>query len=469
MSATLEQLREDTATAIQEECGEKALKCYQCVKCSAGCPLASEMDYTPSQIMRAIQLGRADLVLNSKTIWVCASCETCSTRCPQDIDIAKIMDTLKVLAQRLGIPAKEPKVPIFCKAAMSNMMRFGRMHELSLTLEVNLRSGQPLNDARLGKRLFQKGKMKLLPSRAKYPKDVKPRPIPKNTVAYYPGCSLHSTAAEFDLSTRKVAQVLGLGLDEPEGWICCGATTARWTDPKEALTMSLKNLVIMEKMGHTKVTVPCAECFSRLRAADHDVKTDEKARAEASLELGYDYKGRVEVEHIVDTFMDLGADFIRSKATNPLSGLNVVCYYGCLLTRPPEIARADDTEYPMNMDYLVRALGAQTLDWSYKTDCCGASLAVTQTDKAVALMQRILQNAQEVGAEAIVVACPLCQLNLDSRQEDIATKTGKNYNLPIFYITQLMGLAFGLGEKEIALKKLLVDPMPLLRRKGLVS
>ncbi|MDP2728080.1 MAG: heterodisulfide reductase-related iron-sulfur binding cluster, partial [Dehalococcoidia bacterium] len=274
MSATLEQLREDMAAAIQAECGEKALLCYQCVKCSAGCPLSAEMDYTPNQIMLAIQLGKADLVLNSKTIWVCASCETCSTRCPQDIDIAKIMDTLKVLAQRLGIPAKEPKVPIFCQASMRGQHSFGRLYELGLTLETNIRSGQPLNDARLGQRLFQKGKLKLLPSRANYPKNVTARPIPKNTVAYYPGCSLHSSAAEFDLSTRRVAQALGLGLDEPEGWVCCGTTVARWTEPDQAVTMPLTNLVLMEKMGHTKVTVPCAECFSRLRAAEHEVKAD---------------------------------------------------------------------------------------------------------------------------------------------------------------------------------------------------
>ena len=469
MVTTLEKLREDTAAAIQGECGEKALLCYQCVKCSAGCPLASEMDYTPNQIMRAIQLGKADLVLNSKTIWVCAACETCSTRCPQDIDIAKIMDTLKVLAQRLGIPAKEPKVPIFCKATMGNLKRFGRVYELGMTLETNLRSGQPFNDAALGLKLFKKGKMKLLPSIARSPKTVKAKPIPKNTIAYYPGCSLHAVAVEFDLSTRKVAEALGLALQEPEGWVCCGTTVARWTDPDQATTMSLKNLVLMEKMGHSKVTVPCAECFSRLRAADHDVKADAVVRAMAARELGYDYQGKVEVEHVVDTFLDMGTDVIRSKVTKPLSGLKVVCYYGCLLTRPPEIARAAEAEYPMNMDYLVRALGAQSLDWSYKTDCCGASLAVTQTEKAVRLMQRILQNAVEVGAEAIVVACPLCQLNLDSRQEEIASKMGISYNMPVFYITQLMGLAFGFGEKEIALKKLLVDPRPLLRRKGLVS
>ncbi len=469
MSTTLEKMREDTAAAIQEECGEKALLCYQCLKCSSGCPLATDMDLTPSQILRAIQLGKADEVLNSKTIWVCASCETCSARCPQDIDIAKIMDTMKVVAQRLGIPSKVPTVPVFCKAATRSIERNGRVHELGMTMAFNLKSGNLLKDAALGQKLFAKGKLKLLPSKGKYNKDVKARPIPKNTVAYYPGCSLHSVATEFDLSTRKVAEVLGLGLDEPEGWTCCGTTVAKWTDPDKAVTGSLENLVMIEKMGHTKVTVPCAECFSRLRAAEHDVKADDSVRTMAASQLGYDYQGKVEVQHIVDTFLEMGTDLIKSKVTKSLSGLKLVCYYGCLLTRPPEIARPKDGEYPMNMDHLVRALGAETLDWSYKTDCCGASLAVTQTDKAVNLMQRILQNARDVGAQGIAVACPLCQLNLDSRQEDIAAKTGIRYNLPVFYVTQLMGLAFGLPEKDIALKKLLVDPMPLLKRKGLVS
>ncbi len=469
MSTTLDKMKQDTAAAIQEECGEKALLCYQCVKCSSGCPLATEMDYTPNQIMRAIQLGKADLVLNSKTIWVCASCETCTTRCPQNIDIAKIMDTLKVIAQRLDIPAKEPKVPIFCKVATKSMERHGRLYELGLTLGVNIKSGEPFNDAALGQKLLKKGKLKLLPSKGKYNKNIKAKEIPGNTVAYYPGCSLHSTASEFDLSTRKVAQVLGLGLDEPEGWTCCGTSATKWIDPDKSVTMSLENLVMIEKMGHTKVTVPCAECFSRLRAAEHEVKADDRVRAMAARALDYDYQGKVEIQHLVDTFLDMGTDLIKSKVTKPLTGLKLACYYGCLLTRPPEIARSQDAEYPMNMDYVVRSLGAQTLDWSYKTDCCGANLAITQTDKAVGLMQRILQNAREVGADGIVVACPLCQLNLDSRQEDIAAKTGTRYDLPIFYVTQLMGLAFGLGEKDLALKKLLVDPIPLLKQKGLIS
>jgi heterodisulfide reductase subunit B len=469
LSVTLKELQEDIAAALQEECGEKAALCYQCVKCSAGCPLAEEMDYTPSQILRAIQLGKADLVLNSKTIWICAACETCSTRCPQGIDIAKLMDTLKATAQRLGIRSKVPEVPIFCQASMRSINRFGRLYELGLILETNVRSGQPMKDAHLGHRLFRAGKLKLLPQRARYPKQVKPRrEITPSTVAYYPGCSLHSSATEFDLSTRKVAEKLGLSLDEPEGWVCCGTTVARWTDPTKALSLPMQNLALMERLGHTKVTVPCAECFSRLRAADHEAKEDSPARAAVAKEIGYEYQGRVEIQHLVDTFLDIGLDTIAARVVKPLHGLKAVCYYGCLLTRPPEVARNEHPEYPMNMDRLMRALGVETLDWSYKTECCGASLAVTQTGRALKLMQRILQNAKEVGAEAIIVACPLCQLNLDSRQEDIAQETGINYNMPLFYFTQLMGLALGLAEKDIALKKLLVDPNPLLRSKGLL-
>ncbi|MBI2848951.1 MAG: 4Fe-4S dicluster domain-containing protein [Chloroflexi bacterium] len=457
--------------AIQsQEWAKKISLCYQCIKCAAGCPLSEEMDLTPNQVMRALQWGKIDMVLNSRTIWICASCETCTTRCPQGIDIAGVMDNLKVLAQQEGIKPAIPAVPIFCQASMHTLKLFGRMYELGLTLETNIRSGQPLKDARLGRRLFQAGKLKLLPQRARYPRKIKARSeIASDTVAYYPGCSLHSSAAEFDLSTRRVSEKLGLRLDEPEGWVCCGTTVARWTSPTQAVSMPMKNLALIEQLGYRKVTVPCAECFSRLRAAGHETKVDDRQRAEIAREIGYNYQGTVEVQHLVDTFLDMGIENIKGQVTRPLSGLKVACYYGCLLTRPPEVTQAEHPEYPMNMDYLMRALGATTLDWSYKTECCGASLTVTSTETALKLMQRILQNAKEVGAEALVVACPLCQLNLDSRQEDITREMGLRYDLPVFYFTQLMGLALGLEEKDLALRKLLVDPLPLLRNKSLLG
>ena len=151
--------------------------------------------------------------------------------------------------------------------------------------------------------------------------------------------------------------------------------------------------------------------------------------------------------------------------TKPLAGLKVVCYYGCLLTRPPSITQADHPEYPMRMDRLVEALGAESLDWGYKTDCCGGSLALTRADTAMRLSEKILRNAQDVGADAIVVACSLCHVNLDTRQ-DVISRAGRAYNVPIIYFTQLMGLAMGMAAADLGLQKHLTDPRPLLREKA---
>jgi len=220
----------------------------------------------------------------------------------------------------------------------------------------------------------------------------------------------------------------------------------------------------MEKMGHSKVTVPCAECFSRLRAADHDVKADAGVRAMAARELGYDYQGKVEVEHVVDTFLDMGTDVIRSKVTKPLSGLKVVCYYGCLLTRPPQVTEAPHPENPTDMDELMAALGVEVLDWSYKTSCCGAAHSLTRPDIVLNLSGGLIEHAREAGADVMVVACPLCHSNLDARQFQMKLEQP----MPVLYFTQLMAVALGLPEKA-ALDKNLVDPRPVLRSKGVLD
>jgi heterodisulfide reductase subunit B len=165
----------------------------------------------------------------------------------------------------------------------------------------------------------------------------------------------------------------------------------------------------------------------------------------------------------------IGVDTLAKQTKRPLSGLKLVCYYGCLLTRPPEITGADNPEYPMSMDRLLRALGAETLDWSYKTDCCGGSLSIIDTDKCLDLIQRILDNARAVGADAIAVACPMCHANLDSRQAGLAKREGRAYDMPVLYFTQLMALALGLGPKGAAVDGHLVDVRPLLRARGLLD
>jgi heterodisulfide reductase subunit B len=173
----------------------------------------------------------------------------------------------------------------------------------------------------------------------------------------------------------------------------------------------------------------------------------------------------MKVEHLLNTVAEkIGYQQVASKAVHPLKGLKVVCYYGCIITRPPKITEVKDYEYPTQMDRLMKALGITPLDWSYKTRCCGVSLGISQLPIALELSRKILKNARGVGADAIVVACPLCHVNLDARQKQIEEEFKETFHLPVIYFTQLMGLAFGLTSEEMGLDKHFVDPLPLLEK-----
>ena len=471
--------RTDLAHLIQEECGENVYLCYQCKKCTAGCPVAEHFDLTPNQVMRAIQFGQKDMILNSKTIWLCAACETCATRCPQGIDITRIMDVLKIMAQREGIKPKVPAVPMFYKSALRGIRYFGRMYELGLMAELYTRLflARKLDfkqlfakDMPMALKMFAVGKLKPLPSRAA-PRKEGERAAPvtdPQRIAYYPGCSLHGTSIEYDISTRAVADKLELKLEEPQGWVCCGTTPVHSTDHVEATVMPMKTLTSMERAGHSYMTFPCPSCFLRFRTALHDVKEEDGLRTEVQKRIGYVPSEGLQMDHLLTTITErVGYEAVASKVTRALEGLKVVCYYGCVITRPPKITGVSDYEYPMGMDRLVESLGAESLDWSYKTECCGVSLGISQLPIALGMSRKVLRNAKEVGAEAIVVACPLCHVNLDSRQKQIEEEFNEEYGLPIVYFTQLMGLAFGLSAHELALDKHFISPMALLKRKNL--
>jgi len=154
----------ELAEAVLRESGQNVNLCYQCRKCAAGCPISYAMDYKPAQLIHAIRLGMDDLVLNSKTMWLCASCETCTTRCPQDVDVAKVMDAVKVVALRRGIKPTVPQVASFYKAALANIKKCGRMYELGMIIGLKLRTFDFFKDMELGAKMFKKGKMKIIPS-----------------------------------------------------------------------------------------------------------------------------------------------------------------------------------------------------------------------------------------------------------------------------------------------------------------
>ena len=276
-------------------------------------------------------------------------------------------------------------------------------------------------------------------------------------VAYYPGCSLHGTARELDSSFIGTAAKLGVDLVEIPGWECCGNTAAHATNRLLATALPANEMAkVKDDLSLERVAVPCAACFARFMATNHAMADDEVAR-DVGLVVGRTYDGSVGVLNLVDFYHDeVGLEALRSKVVRPFDGLKVAAYYGCLLTRPPKVTLAEDPEYPTHMDEVLETLGCRPVDWTFKTDCCGASLALCEQEVVVELVRRILANARECGAQAVACACPLCQVNLDSRQGDIGKADPAWADLPVVYLSQLVGRAVGVSQSELGLKKHMV-------------
>ncbi|GAW91842.1 CoB--CoM heterodisulfide reductase iron-sulfur subunit B family protein [Calderihabitans maritimus] len=284
---------------------------------------------------------------------------------------------------------------------------------------------------------------------------------------YYPGCSLHSTAEEYNLSNQAVFRALDIELEELNDWNCCGATSAHSTNEFLSHALPLRNLVLAERQGND-VVVPCAACYNLLRNADHHVRfggeKGESLNAEIEAVMGSRYRGEIAVRHIVDVLTEPEVlKKLESKIKKPLEGLKLAAYYGCLLTRPPKVVSFEENpEQPCKLDLLIEKVGADSVRWSYKTDCCGGSLSISQPELVIKLTQTIVEAARYAGAEAIVCACPLCQANLDTRQHEAGGGPGGS-TLPVLYITEVLGLALGLPGSEQWFRKHLIDPAPLLK------
>lgn len=281
--------------------------------------------------------------------------------------------------------------------------------------------------------------------------------------AYYPGCSLESTAKEYDQSIKAVCRELGIELEVLEDWNCCGASSGHCTNFRLSHALAGRNLALAERQG-LDIAVACAACFLRLKSTRHEFGVDARVKAELPQLIDMPYEAKHDVYHLLDIISNgINPDEVRKRVKKPLTGLKLACYYGCFLVRPREVTQFDDPENPQSMDMLMDALGAEVVDWSGKVDCCGASLALTRRDIVVKLVSQLGDMARGAGAEAIVTACPLCMVNLDSRQSLKGEKA-----LPIFYFSELMGLAFGLGEAGGWFKKHLVSPVALLASHGLL-
>jgi heterodisulfide reductase subunit B len=281
-------------------------------------------------------------------------------------------------------------------------------------------------------------------------------------VGYYPGCSLESTAKEFDLSFRTICKGYGIDLVDIPDWNCCGASPAHQLSEELAFALPYRNLLNAEEASLNTVVSPCPACYSHLLHTHKTVGEKMGLSSRLTEMVGRAYQESVASKHVLDfLFCDIGPDKMRESTEKPLKDLRVVSYYGCL-TRLPGVD-IDDAENPTMMDEIVSALGAQSVYWSHKTECCGASLSITRTDIGLRLANELLEAAEDVEADCIAVVCPLCQSNLDMRQPDVEKRYNRSYNLPLIYLTQLIGLAMGMGIKDLGLDKLVVDPIPMLR------
>jgi heterodisulfide reductase subunit B len=287
--------------------------------------------------------------------------------------------------------------------------------------------------------------------------------------AYFPGCSLHGTSKGYNKSVKSVCEALGIELWDVPDWNCCGSTPAKSTNSLLATLLASRNLALAEKEGLDTI-VACAACFNALKFAEKEMKENKETQDRVNQILKTPYTGKIGVKNFIEVIHEAvcqnGGDLCDVK--KPLSGLKIASYYGCLWTRPMEVTEFEDPENPTSLDEIFKALGAEAVDWFPKTKCCGASFAISEVRIVLERVKDIMRYAKEQGADFIATACPLCQSNLDLRQRQIRRKKMIDYNIPVVFFTDLLGISLGLGKKRLSLGSYYIDPRRILKSKGLI-
>ena len=475
--------------------------CYQCGKCTAGCPVGQFMDNPPTLLMRLIQLDKIEDALKSQSLWWCVGCGTCTARCPQNMEIAGTLDVLRSIAIREGIVSKDieqKRVNAFHQAFLNTIRKTGRLSEISLVNSYKLRTGTFAQDMDAGLKMMLNGKINPLSiitggekveaieqirkifevserqcedeSVAKrQPEKIEIRirqPVnidPNKIIGYYPGCSLKGSAKEFDISTRKLCEMLGLKLKELPDWNCCGASSAHATNHTLAQLLPARNQALADMEGFDYVLTPCAACLNRQIISRNALSRSAELRKMTKEIVGVEPTLKADFISLTQLLLGLDTEYVKSKVTNPLSDLKLACYYGCLLVRPVTIMGFDDPENPTKMEKLVEALGAETVDWAFKIECCGAGLTMANPQLIEDLTHKIVRNASQAGAKAFVVACPMCHSNLDMRQKSMRKRFGDVPEMPVYYLSELVAIACGADPIEVAVKKHFTPAMELIK------
>ena len=285
-------------------------------------------------------------------------------------------------------------------------------------------------------------------------------------VPYFPGCTLNTTGKGFDNAVRASTAAVGLELVELPDWNCCGATFPLIIDNMLELAAPAHVLVRAQEQGNL-VTTACTTCYNVLKRTNLFIREHEEERERLNFFIEAEYNGEVEVKDILHLLRDdIGFEPIQEKVRKPLRDVKVASYYGCMVLRPPDEVAYDDPDHPQSLDDLMAALGATPVDFPHKNECCGAYLAVADPNITREMVYTILQAAQSAGAEAVATNCPLCQFNLDKQQAEMRKLHAGYQPIPVFYFSQLMGLALGLDASEYGWERHYIDARPLLQERG---
>jgi heterodisulfide reductase subunit B len=290
---------------------------------------------------------------------------------------------------------------------------------------------------------------------------------------YYPGCSMDASAKSYLDSLLAIRDVLGLELEEIRDWNCCGATEYFSVSLLPAYALVSRNLALAARQanGCNTVVASCSACYLNLAKTEHYLREDKALNEKVNAALaagGLDYKpGSLEVRHLLDIiYHDVGLEAVKRSVVQPLKGLRVAPYYGCLIPRPDYDHRYSNHEYPTELDKLMKALGAEVVDFPLKSHCCGGHMTQISAPVAYELIRRLLHSATEYRADVIATLCPMCQLNLDAYQGEMNRYFRTDYRVPVLFFTQLIGLAFGKDAKSLGIGREFVDARPALARIG---
>jgi len=271
-------------------------------------------------------------------------------------------------------------------------------------------------------------------------------------VGFYPGCSLEGSSKEYSQSLFAVAEKCGVTLEEVKDWSCCGATAAHSLSHDLSIALPARTLALAENQGMTEIVIPCAACYSRLAASQQAIVNNKSILQKMEGYLELNFTGNVKLLTVFEFLQKYIFPVADQYIVNKLNQ-KTACYYGCLLARPKDLTKLERPENPMEMEVVMQKAGATSIDWAFKTECCGAGFSMSRTDIVAKLSGKIIEDAAERGAESIIVACPMCQSNLDLRRPEIKKQLKKDINIPVLFITQALGLSMGIPAKELGLDK----------------